>query len=97
MNFNEFKLLTTELYETNKDFKVILNDDYSFHYGTHGSIAGPYRGFWIRQEYYLHNDYGTNVMDSVNYTIEEFYDFMVEHNLFTDLKFKIEEALLKGI
>jgi hypothetical protein len=99
MNFNEFGKLTTELLDIDKDFTIQLTNKHSFHYGTHGSMAGSYRGFWISEKTLIGTPYEgqQNCMDTTNYTINDFYIFMTEHNLLTNFKFKIEEAILKEI
>ena len=55
--------------------------------------------FWISEKTLIGTPYEgqQNCMDTTNYTINDFYIFMTEHNLLTNFKFKIEEAILKEI
>jgi len=94
LTFDEFALLLRQTMEIKKYFNIKLIDKYTFCYGIHGSMTGSYVGFFIRREIYP--DYKMCVMDNINYTTKELYNYMLNLKLLKNLDLKIEEAILNG-
>jgi hypothetical protein len=101
MTLNEFEKIVTPLFNYRGDdfhFKLGLDNEVyvdTFTVGYYNLWEANHWGFWVQRQFC---DSGTIVIDSKDYNLKKFYNFMKSNEYLTsDFQFQVEEGLLSNV